>query len=194
LPSLLAVSGFRKITVTEYHKMLAAGILIEGEPIELLEGYLVNKMPRNPPHDVTLQRLSKRLIRLGLSGWEVRIQLAVTFTESEPEPDGAIVRGDEHTFAGRHPGASDFGIIIEVSDSTLSFDRREKHRIYAHEGVPVYWIVNVADRQVEVYSDPDPSANPPTYQTRTDYRPGDAVPVVLGGVTVAAVPVGDLFA
>jgi Uma2 family endonuclease len=193
-PSLLSLAGFRKITVAEYHKMLDTGILIEGEPIELLEGYLVNKIPRNPPHDVTLQRLDKRLHRLGLSGWEIRIQLAVTFTESEPEPDGAIVRGNDDTFARRHPSGGDFGIIIEVSDANLVFDRREKGRIYARAGVPVYWVINVTDRQVEVYTDPDTTADPPVYRTRTDYQPGDQLPVNLDGVQLGTIFVGDLLA
>lgn len=192
-PSLLGMAGFRKLTVDEYHRMLDAGILIEGEPIELLEGYLVNKMPRNPPHDVTLQRLDKRLHRLALSGWEIRIQLAVTFTESEPEPDGAIVRGDDFTFATRHPGPQDFGIIIEVADSTLAFDRNEKGRIYARAGIPVYWIVNVADRQIEVYTDPDVVAQPPAYRTRTDYKPGDDLPITLDGKQTGTIPVNDLL-
>src|SRR5207248_1191302 len=84
----------------------------------------------------------------------------------------------------RHPGPSDFGILIEVADSSLLTDRRDKGRIYARESIPVYWIVNLVDRQVEVYTDPDPAASPPAYRTRTDYRPGDAVPITFRGLFV----------
>ncbi|QDU20252.1 Uma2 family endonuclease [Urbifossiella limnaea] len=189
----LAAFGARRLTVAEYHTMHDAGILMEGERVELLDGYIVEKPMRNPPHDVTLQRLTKRLLRLGLAGWEVRIQSAVSFQESEPEPDGSVVRGDEARYATRHPVPADFGIIIEVSDSSLLFDRQVKGKMYAEVAVPVYWIVNVVDRQVEVYSDPDPAATPPAYRTRTDYHPGDDVSLVLDGVAVGTIPAADLL-
>ncbi len=191
--SLMAVAGFRRLTVAQYHKMLDAGILMEGERVELLEGYLVEKHVRNPPHDGAVTRLINRLPRHIPAGWVARFQCAVTFTESEPEPDGAIVRGDLTTYDSRHPAPGDFGIVIEVSDSSLAFDRREKGRIYARAGIPVYWVVNVADRQVEVYTDPQPAAAPPAYAARTDYLPGQDVPIVLDGRIVAAVPAADLL-
>lgn len=191
--SLLAVAGVRRLTVPQYHKMLDAGIIMEGERVELLEGYLLEKPVRNPPHDGVVTRLTNRLPRHVPVGWVTRVQCAVTFTESEPEPDGAIVRGDDATYDGRHPAPADVGIVIEVSDSSLGFDRREKGRIYARAGVPVYWIINVADRQVEVYTDPQPGASPPNYATRTDYLPGQDVPILLDGQVTSAVPAADLL-
>lgn len=189
---LLAAMGARRFSVAQYHTMHDAGILMEGDRVELLDGYLVEKPMRNPPHDVTLQRLTKRLVRLGLVGWETRIQSAVSFQQSEPEPDAAVVRGDECTYETRHPEPGDFGLVIEVSDSSLLFDRRVKGRMYAEVRIPAYWIVNVVDRQVEVYTDPDPAAAP-AYLTRTDYRPGDDVPIVLDGRAVGTIPVADLL-
>src|SRR5262249_44315171 len=141
----LAAFGARRLTVAEYHTMHDAGILMEGERVELLEGYIVEKPMRNPPHDVTLQRLTKRLLRLGLTGWEVRIQSAVSFQTSEPEPDAAVVRGDETNFDARHPEPADFGVIFEVSDSSLLFDRKVKGKMYAEVGLPGYWVVNITD-------------------------------------------------
>jgi Uma2 family endonuclease len=189
----LATMGARRLTVAEYHKMHDAGIFMEGERVELLDGFVVEKPVRNPPHDVVLQRLTKRLLHLGLVGWEVRIQSAVTFAGSEPEPDAAVVRGDETTYEGRHPGPADFGVLCEVSSSTLGFDRKVKAELYALAGVPVYWVLNVADRAVEVYADPDPAADPPAYRTRADYPAGRDVPLVLDGATAAVLPVADLF-
>lgn len=187
---VLAAMGARRLSVAQYHTMHDAGILMEGDRVELLDGYLVEKPTRNPPHDVTLQRLTKWLARLGLAGWEVRIQSAVTFQESEPEPDAAVVRGDESTFAHRHPAPADFGLIIEVSDSSLLFDRRVKGKMYAAVAIPVYWIVNLVDRQIEVYTDPDASG----YRARADYAHSAAVPVALDGQVVTTIPVADLFA
>jgi len=182
------LAGFRKFTVEQYHKMIRTGVLFEGEEIELLEGYLVNKMPQNPAHSSGVSRIASRLPRRLPEGWFLRSQLPVSLTESEPEPDAAIVRGNDTSYDLRHPSVSDFGIAIEVSDSTLPFDRRDKLRIYATAGIPVYWIVNLVENQIEVYADPQSA----TYQTRNDFAVGAALPLVLDGVTVF-IPVSELL-
>lgn len=188
-----SMSTFFRLTVAEYHEMIRNDILTTEDRVELLDGYLVNKMPQNDPHHSTVDRLDEDL-RKGLpSGWRVRIQLPITLANSEPEPDGAVVRGDRRTFDHRKPGPGDFGIVIEVAESSLTLDRREKGRLYAEAGIPEYWVVNLIDNQVEVYSDPDPAANPPAYHTRTDFAAGQSVPLVLDGVTVASLPVADLL-
>lgn len=188
----LAAAGFFRLTVDGYHRMIQANILTTDDRVELLDGYLVNKMPQNTPHGSTVERLTEDLPRLKPAGWRVRIQLPITLANSEPEPDAVLVRGDRHTFDGRHPTGTDFGIVIEVADSSLALDRREKGRLYAEAGIPVYWIVNLNDRQIEVYTNPDRTATPPAYTTRTDFPPGSAVPVVLDGVEVGAIAVSDL--
>lgn len=190
---LMQMAGFRKITPAEYHKMLDAGILIEGEAIELLEGYLVVKMPQNPPHASAVTLLQSHLPRCLPKNWTLRGQLPIALIESEPDPDASVVRGDVPTYFTRHPAPADFGIVIEISDSSLAFDRRDKGRIYARAGIPVYWIVNVADRQIEVYTDPQPGTTPPAYATRTDYLPGQAVPILLDGRASASIPAADLL-
>jgi hypothetical protein len=195
IPSgLLAVASFFRLTVDEYHEMIRNNILTPEDRVELLDGYLVNKMPQNTPHGATIERMTEDLGRVVPTGWRVRIQLPVTLVNSEPEPDGAFVRGVRGTFDTRHPNGADFGVIIEVSDSSLTLDRREKGRIYAEANIPVYWVINVIDKQVEVYTNPNPAATPPAYANRTDYTAGQAVPLVLDGLTVAHLPVGDLIA
>ncbi|HEX4612557.1 MAG TPA: Uma2 family endonuclease [Urbifossiella sp.] len=181
------------MTPQQYHQMIEASLLQEGEPIELLEGIVVEKGTRTPPHDGVVTRLTNRLPRRLPPGWVTRIQCATALGDSEPEPDGAVVRGDDTAYDTRLPEPADFGLAIEVSDSTLAFDRRDKGRIYARAGIPVYWIVNVADGQVEVYTDPDPAATPPVYRARTDYRPGQDVPLALDGAVVASLPAANLL-
>jgi Uma2 family endonuclease len=190
---LLSVAGFRKFTPSQYHKLIDHGVILEGEPIELLEGYLVEKSVRNPPHEMSLRRLTARLPRRLPTGWFLQIQGAILLGESEPEPDGVILRGDETTCDGRLPMPADVALVIEVSDSSLDFDRRDKGRIYARVGLATYWIVNIQDRQIEVYANPDPNVNPPAYTTRTDYAITDTVPIVLDGVVVGSVPVAELI-
>jgi Uma2 family endonuclease len=158
-PPLLSLAGFKRFTAAQYHSLIHSGIIMEGEAVELLEGYLVEKGMRNPPHDMALRRLTVRLPR-HVTGWFLQIQGAIALGESEPEPDGAFLRGDETACDGRSPTAADIGSVIEISDSTLAFDRRDKGRIYARVGIPVYWIVNVVDRHVEVYTDPDTATEP----------------------------------
>jgi hypothetical protein len=125
--------------------LIQTGILTEGDAVELLEGYVVLKMPRNPPHDGAIQRLQRRLFRLLPAGWDMRIQSDVTLSDSEPEPDLAVARGDDTTYGARHPGPADVGLIVEVADSTLATDRTDKGRLYARAGVVIYWVVNLPD-------------------------------------------------
>jgi Uma2 family endonuclease len=131
LPYQGTMAGFRRFSVAEYHRLIQLGILTEDDNLELLEGYLVHKMSRNPPHDAAIQKGNKKWLRLLPAGWDLRVQSAVTLSDSEPEPDFAIVRGDEAAYATRHPTAADVGLVVEVSDSTLPGDRDDKGRIYA---------------------------------------------------------------
>src|SRR5690348_4645166 len=85
--------SFRRFSVDEYHRMIETGILNELDQVELLEGVVVVKMPRNPIHDATIELIEEALSRLLPAGWRVRVQSAVTFRDSEPEPDLAVVRG-----------------------------------------------------------------------------------------------------
>lgn len=184
---------FPTVTVAEFHKMLADGVFADGEPVELREGYLVTKMPHNTPHWSATHKLNKRLTRVAPPGWEPVSQLPITLADSEPEPDGCLARGDEAKFSAGKPTAADVGFVVEVADSSLRDDRVYSARMYARAGLPVYWIVNLIDRQVEVYTEPDPAADPPAYRTRTDYPDGQDVPVVLDGVSVGTIPVAELL-
>jgi Uma2 family endonuclease len=193
LPLLGALAGFRRFTVDEYHRLTEIGMLTEDDNLELIEGYLVLKMSRNPPHDGTLHRALKRLARVLPAGWDIRIQSAVTLADSEPEPDLAVVREDSAGYTTRHPGAADTGLVIEVADSTLAGDRADKGRIYARAGIDCYWIINLSDRQVEVYSAPSGPTAVPAYAQRQDYRAGDSLSLVLDGKPIAGIFVAELL-
>jgi Uma2 family endonuclease len=193
LPLLGTLAGFRRFSVDEYHRLTEIGMLTEDDNLELIEGYLVLKMARNPPHDGTLHRVFKRLIQLLPAGWDVRVQSAVTLADSEPEPDLAVVREDADGYTTRHPNAADVGLIIEVSDSTLAGDRADKGRIYARAGIACYWIINVVDRQVEVYTSPTGATATPSYANRQDHRAGDVVPLEVDGMVLGGVAVKDIL-
>ena len=188
-----ALTRLRRFTREEYHKLGELGVIGPEEKLELLDGFVVKKPMKGPQHQGVTRRLIARLAPLLPAGWFLQIQDVVGLPTSEPEPDGAVVRGDETSFDTRQVEASDAAIVIEVADSSLRTDRREKARLYAQAAISVYWIINIADRQIEVYSDPDPAGNPPQYATRTDYKPGQSVPILLDGVAAGQIAAADLL-
>jgi Uma2 family endonuclease len=188
-----AKARLRRFTVAEYQRMIRNGIIREGERCELLEGWVVEKMSRNPPHDLVLGLVEDAVGSRLPAGWFRRDQSAVTTSDSEPEPDVGVVRGKRRDFGRRHPGPADMGLVIEVSESSLDQDRTEKQRIYARASIPVYWIVNIVEEQVEVYTDPTGDCDEPCYRSRRDYHRDEEVPLVLDGVEVARIPVRDVL-
>ena len=191
VPYYLSQTTFRKFTLDEYHKMIESGVLSSGEPYELLEGNLVNKMPHGTAHDTAMDRMEGLFPTHALGGWFVRCQRAITLAPSEPEPDYAIVRGPRSRYGTAHPTPVEIGLLIEVSDNSLMIDRFDKGRIYAEAGIPVYWVVNVVDKVVEVYTRPAGTGNAAAYARRDDYPIGTAVPVILDGTAVGTVAVAD---
>lgn len=187
------MASFHRWTVDEYDRLIEQGFLTKYDRVELLEGYVVQKMPANPPHDTSISVVSARLIRMVPDGWTVRCQVGTKLTESRPEPDVAVARGGERTYFARHPGPADLGLVVEVSDSSLDRDQQDKTRIYARDRVPVYWIVNLVDRRLEVYTAPSGPGDDPRYHTLRVFPAGAAVPVELDGTTVGTIPVDDLL-
>lgn len=192
-PEFMENTGFRSFTVDEYHQMIRAGILSDGEPIELLEGWMVKKMSHGTPHDSAMDAFEGILPTLVPPDWFVRCQRAITLSDSEPEPDYAIVRGPRTRYRDSHPGPADVGLVVEFSASSLRVDRVGKARIYARAGLPVYWIVNVTDKVIEVYTQPTGSGESAAYTKRNDFPVGTAVPVALDGNAVGAITVAAVF-
>src|SRR5262249_37773746 len=153
----------------------------EDDPFELLEGWLVPKMPRNPPHELAVSLGEEEIVNRLPPQYTRRVQSATTTSDSEPEPDIAVVRGPKRRYGRHHPLPQDMRLVVEVADTTLRRDRTIKQRVYARARVPVYWIVNLIDRCVEVYTDPTGPRGEPRYRQRQDYGPNDAVPLILDG-------------
>src|SRR5262245_7202429 len=151
--------GPYRLSVKQYHRMIEAGVLTENDRVELLEGQLVAKMPHNPPHDSVIMKGTRIFLNTVGEEWVVRVQCSVTMRDSEPEPDFALAEGPEDKYDRRHPIPSEIGLIVEVADSTLEYDRVVKGRLYARSRVEVYWIVNLLDKIIEVYSNPKSGKN-----------------------------------
>lgn len=156
-------AGMVGLTLEQYHAMIERGILEEGAPIELLDGFLIHKdrakMGDDPltvgtEHTKVVQRLMRFLRDVERHGCHFRVQQPIALPpDGEPEPDGAIARGTEEDY-DTPPGPPEITCVIEVSDSSLHRDRVTKLRIYAAAGIPQYIIVNLVERVVEVYEAP----------------------------------------
>jgi Uma2 family endonuclease len=181
------------LSVEQYHEMIQAGILENGAPFELLEGWLVKKTTKDPPHTLSLGCTFDALSDLVGPGWHVRKEDPITTDDSEPEPDVSVVRGRRRDYADRHPAPSDTGLLVEVADASLDRDRGWKKRLYASAGIPVFWIVNLAERQVEVFTHPSGRCQRPDYAVQEVYQAGQAVPVVLDGQRQGQIAVDDLL-
>jgi len=141
---------------TEYDRLVDLGVF-EGEPLELIGGQLVVAEPQGSYHASAIDTVHYALRALVPTGWFVRLQAPVSLDEeSEPEPDLAVVPGRPGDYRESHPAHP--VLVVEVAESSLAFDRTRKGSLYARAAIPEYWIVNLVDRILEVYRDPESDA------------------------------------
>jgi len=177
-----------------FDRMIEAGVFPPKNRIFLWNGRLVEKMTKNPPHVFAQNRLVRFFQSFALQGWFVEQNQPVTLGEkSVPEPDLKVVRGTDEGFRKKRPQASDISLVVEVSDSSLPLDTRRVLENYARANIPVYWVVNIPDARIEVYSDPTGPDRWPAYRSRRDYGPDAEVPVILDGREVGKVAVKDVL-
>jgi hypothetical protein len=181
-----------RLTVDQYHDLIAKGAFAGNERCELLEGVVVEKMTKTPAHVVVNRRCEQVLASLLPQGWHVRSQDPITLAGSEPEPDLAIVRGQIEDYARRHPSGGEIGMVVEVADASLVTDRF-KSEIYAEAGIPWYWILNIPGRVVELHGSPTRAAAKASYADVRRYGLNDEVPFVLDGGEIARVKVSRLL-
>jgi Uma2 family endonuclease len=182
-----------RLSLEQYHDLIRRGVLTDDDPVELLNGELVGKMPKNPPHRVATCLTRRALDGIVPAGWYASAQEPVTIGDSEPEPDVTVVRGGPRQYADHHPGPSDVALVVEVADTSLQHDRTAKKNLYAGAAIPVYWIVNLPQEQIEVYTGPSGPAAAPDYGQCLLYGTADKVPVVIGGAQVGELAVRDLL-
>lgn len=155
----MAISPARRLfTVDEYHRMVEAGILREDDRVELIGGEIVEMTPIGPRHSSAILRLLRLLIE-GVAGRaSVNAQNPATLDDlSEPEPDVYVARTREDDYSTAHPGPDDLLLVVEVADSSLTFDRTVKIPRYSLDGVAEVWIVDLTADRIEVYGGPGPS-------------------------------------
>ena len=162
----------RRFTVAEYYALADAGILAHTERVQLIDGEIIVMPPIGNRHASGVDRLGEAWISRLQGAAHVRIQGPVRLDEnSEPEPDVLLLLRRDDFYETAHPGPADVLLLIEVADSTLDFDRNTKLRLYANAGIPEVWIVNLRDRRVEAYAEPDDGA----YAAVRHFEVGDTI-------------------
>jgi Uma2 family endonuclease len=145
-----------KFSVEDYHRMGEAGILSPDQRFELIHGEIITRSPVGFKHAATVKRIAAFCHQTFKAVISIHDPIQLN-ENSEPEPDVALLKFTEDFYDDRSPEARDVLLIIEVSDSTLKYDRETKLPLYAANQIPECWIVNLGDRQLEIYRDPTPS-------------------------------------
>jgi Uma2 family endonuclease len=157
VPPTLGEPTRRLWTRDEYYRMGEMGLFF-GQRVELIEGEIMVFSPQNWPHTSTVARVGEVLQRVLGAGFWVRMQFPLNLSTSDPEPDLSVVTGrlEDHS---DHPTTA--VLIVEVSETTLHYDRTRKASLYARAGIREYWIVNLVNNQLEVRRDPRPDPTQP---------------------------------
>ena len=162
----------RTFTIEEYRRMGEIGILSEDDRVELIEGEIVKMSPIGKRHAAAVEAVDEvARERLGRSV-NVRVQNPIQLDDhSEPQPDISILKRRDDYYKHAHPKPEDVLLLVEVSDSTLEYDRQIKVPLYARAGITEVWIINLVDERVEMFADPSGGA----YQTAAVFARGEVV-------------------
>lgn len=176
----------RRFSADDVMRMLEAGVLNESDPVELIDGELIQMSPQGPLHRSRTVRVRQLLEAAFGSGFHVQDHSPIAAgPDSLPEPDVAVIRGEVDDFADRHPAGPDVALVVEISMTTQAYDRA-KAAIYAQAGVPTYWNLDLHGRRLFVYG--DLRAELGEYATVTTLAAGDTV-----AAGASALAVSDLL-
>jgi Uma2 family endonuclease len=179
----------RLLDVAAYYKMAEAGILTQNDHVELIDGEIIDMVPIGSTHAGKTNRLIRFFARApadGLALLSVQGPLRLDAL-NEPQPDVMLLKPREDDYQGRHPGAADVLLLVEVSESSLAYDRGIKLALYARFGVPEVWIVDLPGAAIEVHREPTGDA----YALKQRLTSGSLAPVLVPSVTI---DVGALLA
>jgi Uma2 family endonuclease len=185
-----------RLTARDYFQMVEADIIPPGRRVGLWEGVLFEKMAKKPPHSVSAGMVGSALSRALPPGWCVWAENPILVNDfTAPLPDVTVVRGTYLDYYRRRsvPGAGDIGLVVEVADSSLRKNLDASLQTYARAGLPTYWVVNLVDQRVDVFSQPDTQAEPALYTSSQRFGLDDEVPLTLDGREVTRIPVRELL-
>ena len=171
-----------RLDVDAYYKMAEAGILTRAHRVELIDGEIIDMNAIGSPHAAITNRLNQLVARAAADGLVlVSVQSPLRLdTYNEPEPDLMLLRPRADDYRASHPSAADVLLLVEVSDSSLAYDRGTKLALYAKFGVPEVWIVDLAGAAVEVFHGPKEGG----YASRERQTSGSLTPKLVAGVSI----------
>ncbi len=185
-----------RLSVERYERLIDAGVFSDDDHFELIEGTLVQKMTKKPPHSSGSEATWRAIHRVLPPDWHVRIEKPVRIPrrQSMPEPDVSVARGTWADYNARDPGPEDLALVVEVSYATVRADRALA-RTYVLGGIPLYWLVNVRDRQLEVYTAPAGPERPAgtLKKAPTILAESETAELIIAGQSVARIPVAELL-
>ena len=161
-----------RFTVAEFARMMEMAVLDTEERVELVWGEVVKMSPINIAHTSTLKRLIHLLSTVLAGRMILSVQDPIQlFDDSLPQPDIAVLKVQDDFYSHRNPNPDDVLLLIEVSDTSLPYDRKVKSLLYGSAGIIDYWIVNLVNRQIEVHRDPQPDG----YRMTIRYTAGESL-------------------
>lgn len=171
-----------RLDVGAYYRMAEAGILTDGHRVELIDGDIIDMAAIGSPHAAVTNRLARLFTRaLQDDAALVNIQSPLRLDAyNEPEPDLMILRPRADDYHASHPTAADVLLLVEVSETSLAYDRATKLPLYAKFGVPEVWIVDLVSAAVEIYREPKDGA----YVSRERLAHGPLSPALVSSVTI----------
>lgn len=172
-----------RVTVDEFHKMAEAGIFMEDDRVELIDGEMVDIAPIGSRHASIVKRLTNLLVTLAQGRAIVSAQDPLRLAiHSEPEPDLMLLKPRADFYSEAHPGAEDVLLLIEVCDTSVSYDREVKLPLYARHGVAEVWLIDLEARRVEICRMPQPEVG--NYAERETFPGGTIAPRALPDCSV----------
>lgn len=175
----MVIASRRKFSIDEYHKLVDLGFFTENDRIELIRGEIIDMAPKGTPQSVCNSLVFGELYRLLYDRANVRGQEPIILSSnSEPEPDVVIAKKKPDNYLSAHPTVEDIILVIEISDSTLQYDRETKLSLYAEVGINNYWIFNLVDNRLESYSQPFADTQGKCdYRTKNIFLPNETIAI-----------------
>lgn len=184
----MTLAVHHRFSVADFYRMAEAGVLRDDHRVELIDGEVTDMMPIGEFHASRVDMLTQFFFRHAAGRCHIRVQNPLRLDESTlVQPDLCLLKLNDDFYADSAPTADDAYLVIEVADSSLAFDQKEKLPLYARSGVPEVWIVNVPHRQVEIYRSPTFRG----YDSRANLKSGEtASPIAFPDVSI---PVATIF-
>ena len=195
-PTTAKGRGWRpyRLSVRQYLRMIEARVIPPNARVELMGGILVEQMTKGDYHNYVIMTLPEACRVVVPPPWLVVNEISLRLgPRSRPEPDVMILQGPTSRYKAQPPAARDVALIVEVAESSYPDDRSRKWRHYASAGIPIYWIINLSKRQVEVFRDPVGAGVQAAYQTSEIFGEDAAVPVLIAGLEVGRISVRDIL-